>query len=200
MASLQPGIRSASTLGDFNFSLQHGGYTINGARTAIACLLSMARRRPGRAGTITASGPPTWTPRRRCRCSRPITRRSTEGGGRTDPLRDQSGGKDFHGSAYEYFRNSALNANTWARNQRRPRISHRHSAITSTDLIWAGRSTFPESSTPAARSGSSSWEKSGCGTASPIPRPRRFPPLSCGREISANCWAPTSSITGRGRL
>ena len=29
----------------------------------------------------------------------------------------KSGGRDFHGSAYEYFRNSELNANTWTRNQ-----------------------------------------------------------------------------------
>ena len=28
----------------------------------------------------------------------------------------KSGGRDFHGSAYEYFRNDALNANTWQRN------------------------------------------------------------------------------------
>ena len=33
MASLQPGIRSGSTLGDFNFSVTNGGYYINGART-----------------------------------------------------------------------------------------------------------------------------------------------------------------------
>ena len=32
MASLIPGIRSNSTLGDFNFSLTNGGYNINGAR------------------------------------------------------------------------------------------------------------------------------------------------------------------------
>ena len=28
----------------------------------------------------------------------------------------RSGGRDFHGAAYEYFRNDALNANTWSRN------------------------------------------------------------------------------------
>ncbi len=28
----------------------------------------------------------------------------------------KSGGQDFHGAAYEYFRNDALNANTWTRN------------------------------------------------------------------------------------
>ena len=32
MASLIPGIRSNSTLGDFNFSLTNGGYNVNGAR------------------------------------------------------------------------------------------------------------------------------------------------------------------------
>ena len=32
MASLQPGIRSSSTLGDFSFNLTNGGYYINGAR------------------------------------------------------------------------------------------------------------------------------------------------------------------------
>ncbi len=29
----------------------------------------------------------------------------------------KSGSRDFHGAAYEYFRNSAMNANTWSRNQ-----------------------------------------------------------------------------------
>ena len=29
----------------------------------------------------------------------------------------KSGSHDFHGSLYEYFRNSAMNANTWARNR-----------------------------------------------------------------------------------
>ena len=33
MASLVPGIRSGTTLGDFSFSLTNGGYNINGART-----------------------------------------------------------------------------------------------------------------------------------------------------------------------
>ena len=31
----------------------------------------------------------------------------------------KSGGADFHGAAYEYFRNDALNANTWQRNLNR---------------------------------------------------------------------------------
>src|SRR6185436_4037520 len=37
----------------------------------------------------------------------------------------KSGSKDFHGTAYEYFRNSALNANEWQRNRTpgRPDIS-----------------------------------------------------------------------------
>ena len=29
----------------------------------------------------------------------------------------KSGTRDFHGDFYEYFRNSALDANTWARNR-----------------------------------------------------------------------------------
>ena len=35
MASLLPGIRSGSTLGDFNFSLTNGGYAINGDRKSV---------------------------------------------------------------------------------------------------------------------------------------------------------------------
>ena len=37
------------------------------------------------------------------------------GGGQVRVI-TKSGGRDFHGTAYEFFRNSAMDANTWARN------------------------------------------------------------------------------------
>ncbi len=51
----------------------------------------------------------------------------------------KGGSSEFHGAAYDYFRNSALNANTWSRNQSVTTDFLRLSATTSSDLISADR-------------------------------------------------------------
>ena len=61
----------------------------------------------------------------------------------------KSGTTNFHGSAYEYIRNAALNANTWtAQLESCDRYSNRRSSITTSDFPLAVRFIFQESSQP----------------------------------------------------
>ena len=65
----------------------------------------------------------------------------------------KSGGQEFHGTAYEYLRNSALNANSWTRNRlgmpccdatsKADHCRRRRSATTSSATISTARSSFP---------------------------------------------------------
>ena len=117
LASLQPGVRSGSTLGDFSFSLTNGGYAINGARSQDT--------------TITFDGAPAVRTRANGTSIGVADVDSTQevqvltadygaeygrASGGQIRIVTKGGGAQFHGAAYEYFRNSDLNANTWSRN------------------------------------------------------------------------------------
>lgn len=65
MASLQPGIRSSTTLGDFSFSLTNGGYYINGARAEDSLITFDGAPATRTRLTIAALAWPMWTPRRK---------------------------------------------------------------------------------------------------------------------------------------
>jgi Carboxypeptidase regulatory-like domain/TonB-dependent Receptor Plug Domain len=117
LASLVPGMRSGSTLGDFNFSLTSGGYAVNGARSPDT--------------TITFDGAPAVRTRANGTSIGVADMDSTEemqvltgsfdaeygrASGGQIRIVTKGGSQQFHGAAYEYFRNSAMNANTWSRN------------------------------------------------------------------------------------
>ena len=117
LASLQPGVRSGTTLGDFTFSLTNGGYAINGARSQDT--------------TITFDGAPAVRTRANGTSIGVADVDSTQevqvltadygaeygrASGGQIRIVTKGGGAQFHGAAYEYFRNSDLNANTWSRN------------------------------------------------------------------------------------
>ncbi len=118
LASLQPGMRSGSTAGDFSFSLTNGGYSANGARSQDT--------------TITFDGAPAQRTRANGTSIGVADVDSTQevqiltadydaeygrASGAQIRIVTKGGTQEFHGAAYEYFRNSALNANTWTRNQ-----------------------------------------------------------------------------------
>lgn len=117
MASLVPGIRSNSTLGDFNFSLTNGGYNVNGARqqdTLITIDGAPATRTRGN-GTSIAVPNVDATQEIQVLTADYQAEYGRAAGGQIRVV-TKSGTTDFHGAASEYFRNSAMNANTWTRN------------------------------------------------------------------------------------
>lgn len=118
MASLQPGVASSSTLGDFNFAPGIGGYEINGSRQSDLLLTfdgAPAIRTRGNNSSIGVADVDS-TQEMQILTADFAAEYGRSAGGQIRFI-TKSGGRDFHGSAYEYFRNSELNANTWTRNQ-----------------------------------------------------------------------------------
>jgi hypothetical protein len=119
MGSLLPGLRSGSTLGDFNFAVGGGvPFQINGARTQDTLVTfdgAPAVRTRG-SGAIIGVASVDATAEMQVLTADYQAEYGSAAGGQVR-LVTKSGGQDFHGSAYEYLRNSAMNANTWTRNQ-----------------------------------------------------------------------------------
>jgi hypothetical protein len=117
MASLVAGIRSNSTLGDFNFSLTNGGYNINGARQQDTLITMDGAPATRTRANGTSIGVPNVDSTAEIQV---LTADYAAEYGRTAGgqirIITKSGTTDFHGAASEYFRNSAMNANTWQRN------------------------------------------------------------------------------------
>ena len=118
IAQFLPGVRGGGTLGDFNFASTGGmSWQINGARTQDSVITfdgaPAVRTRAngaviGVADVDTTQEIQVMTPDYQAEYGRAA-------GGQIRIV-TKSGTRDFHGSAYEYFRNSDLNANTWSRN------------------------------------------------------------------------------------
>ncbi|MHB1857171.1 MAG: carboxypeptidase-like regulatory domain-containing protein [Acidobacteriaceae bacterium] len=118
MAQYLPGVASGATISDFNFSFNSGDtFNINGARTQdteyfIDGAPAVRTRDDGEmiagANTDAVQEMQVMT-----------ADYSAEYGGASGAqvrIVTKSGTTDFHGSLYEYLRNSAMNANTWGRN------------------------------------------------------------------------------------
>ncbi|HEY1767866.1 MAG TPA: carboxypeptidase regulatory-like domain-containing protein [Terracidiphilus sp.] len=119
MGSLVPGLRSGSTLGDFNFSVGGGNpFQINGSRAQDTMVFfdgAPAVRTRGN-GAIIGVASVDATQEMQVIATDYQAEYGDAAGGQIRMV-TKSGTKDFHGSAYEYLRNSAMNANTWVRNQ-----------------------------------------------------------------------------------
>jgi hypothetical protein len=119
MGALLPGLRSGSTLGDFNFAVGGGvPFQINGARTQDTLVTfdgAPAVRTRGSGAVIGVASVDATAEMQVLTASYQAEYGGAAGG--QVRLVTKSGGKDFHGSLYEYLRNSAMNANTWTRNQ-----------------------------------------------------------------------------------
>lgn len=117
LASLVPGVRSGTTLGDFTFSLTNGGYSINGARSQDTTITfdgaPAVRTRAN--GTSIGVADVDSTQEMQVLTGSYDAEYGRASGGQIRII-TKAGGEQFHGAAYEYFRNSDLNANTWGRN------------------------------------------------------------------------------------
>ena len=117
-AQMLPGVHSTATMGDFNFSLSNGGYAVNGARTQDTQITvdgAPALRTRGNQTSIGVGNVDT-TQEIQVLTSNFGAEYGAASGGEIRIV-TKSGTTDFHGGLYEYFRNSAMNANTWGRNQ-----------------------------------------------------------------------------------
>lgn len=116
LALLKPGVRGGALSG-FSFGLTSGGFAINGGRSQDSVITF-----DGAVGTRTrANGTSIGTADLdTVQEVQILTANYSAEYGRSSAgqirIVTRSGQKDFHGAAYEYFRNSALDANSWSRN------------------------------------------------------------------------------------
>src|SRR3984893_14836916 len=116
LSQMEPGVVRTNPMASFSFGLDNG-INVNGARSQESVITydgaPMVRTRSngtsvGVADVDSTSQVQVLT------TSYPAEYGRTSGG--QIRMIPKSGTSDFHGSVFEYFRNTALNANTWARN------------------------------------------------------------------------------------
>ena len=118
IAQLLPGVRGTSTLGDFNFASTGGmSWQINGARTwdSLVTFDGAPAVRTRSNGAVIGVADVDTTQEIQVMTADYAAEYGRAAGGQIRII-TKTGTKDFHGSAYEYFRNSELNSNTWTRN------------------------------------------------------------------------------------
>jgi hypothetical protein len=118
IAQFLPGVRGGSTLGDFNFASTGGmSWQINGARTwdSLITFDGAPAVRTRANGAVIGVADVDSTQEIQVLTSDYAAEYGRAAGGQIRIV-TKSGTRDFHGDAYEYFRNSDLNANTWQRN------------------------------------------------------------------------------------
>lgn len=117
LAQLKPGVRGGALSG-FNFALGTGGFNINGARSqdnlitfdgAVGIRTRSNGESIGTADLDSVQEVQVLTADYSAEYGR-------SSGGQIRVV-TKSGTRDFHGALYEYFRNDALDANTWNRNR-----------------------------------------------------------------------------------
>ncbi|MEO8130810.1 MAG: carboxypeptidase regulatory-like domain-containing protein, partial [Bryobacteraceae bacterium] len=117
LALLKPGV-SGGALAQFSFDLSTGGLNINGGRTQdnLITFDGAVGVRTRSNGTSIGTADVDAVQEVQVLTSNYGAEYGRSSAGQVRIV-TKSGGKDFHGSAYEYFRNSAMNANEWARNR-----------------------------------------------------------------------------------
>lgn len=118
LSQLEPGVTRNAPLTSFNFTPDFGGPQISGARNdEISVTLDGAPmiRTRGNGTTTGVADVDTVSQMQILSTTYPAEYGGTSGGILAQVPR--TGTRDFHGSAYEYLRNSFFDANTWIRKQ-----------------------------------------------------------------------------------
>jgi hypothetical protein len=117
LALLKPGVNGGA-LGSFSFGLTTGGLNINGARTQdnLITFDGAVAVRTRSNGTSIGVADADSTQEVQILTANYNAEYGRSAGGQIRIV-TRSGAQEFHGTAYEFLRNSALNANTFARNR-----------------------------------------------------------------------------------
>lgn len=116
LALLKPGVRGGALSG-FSFGLTSGGMSINGGRSQDSLITfdGAVGIRTRANGTSIGTADLDTVQEVQILTANYSAEYGRSAAGQIRMV-TKSGGKDFHGTAYEYFRNSALDANSWSRN------------------------------------------------------------------------------------
>jgi len=116
LAQLQPGVRGGSLAG-FTFSLTSGPSNINGSRTPenLVTFDGAPAVRTRSNGTSVGVADVDSTQEMQVLTADYAAEYGRSSGGQIRII-SKTGGQQFHGALYEYFRNNDLNANSWSRN------------------------------------------------------------------------------------
>lgn len=117
LALLKPGVRGGSLAG-FSFDLTTGGLNINGSRTQDNLITydGAVAVRTRSNGTSIGTADLDQTAEVQVLTASYGAEFGRSAGGQIRVI-TKSGTRDIHGSLYEYFRNDALDANSWSRNR-----------------------------------------------------------------------------------
>ena len=120
LALLKPGV-AGGALGGFSFGLSSGGFNINGSRSQdnLITFDGAVAVRTRSNGTSIGVADLDSTQEIQVLTANYNAEYGRSAGGQIRIV-TKSGSKDFHGSVYEYIRNSAFNANSWGRNAATP--------------------------------------------------------------------------------
>lgn len=128
LAFLKPGVNAGRALGTFGFSLDNG-ININGGRNqdALITIDGAVAVRTRSNGTSIGVADADSTQEVQILTANYNAEYGRASGGQIRIV-TKSGTKDFHGVAYEYFRNSDLDANSWLRNRQTDPNQNNHPA------------------------------------------------------------------------
>ncbi|MSV30537.1 MAG: TonB-dependent receptor [Bryobacterales bacterium] len=117
LALLKPGVRGGALSG-FSFGLTNGGFAMNGGRMQDALITfdGAVGVRTRANGTSIGTADLDTVQEVQILTANYSAEYGRSAAGQIRMV-TRSGSKDFHASAYEYLRNSALDANSWARNR-----------------------------------------------------------------------------------
>lgn len=139
LALLKPGVNGGA-LAQFSFDLTTGGLNINGGRTQDNLITydGAVGVRTRSNGTSIGTADVDAVQEVQVLTSNYNAEYGRSSAGQVRIV-TKSGTKDFHGTAYEYFRNSAMNANEWQRNRviGQPNISGRAAPFRYNQFGWA---------------------------------------------------------------